>query len=41
MIPSVIYARYSSTSQDEQTIEMQIKKCMEFARKNNMTVIEV
>lgn len=36
----VIYARYSSSSQDEQTIEMQLKKCHEYAQANNINVIK-
>lgn len=36
----VIYARFSSHSQNEQSIEGQLKACYEFARKNSHTVIE-
>ena len=36
---AVIYARYSSDSQREESIEGQIRECMEFAEKNNITVI--
>lgn len=36
---AVIYARYSSSSQDEQTIEMQIKKCREYAEKNDLIIL--
>ncbi|MDD3187799.1 MAG: recombinase family protein [Bacilli bacterium] len=35
----VIYARYSSHSQTEQSIEGQLKECYEFARKNDYIVI--
>jgi DNA invertase Pin-like site-specific DNA recombinase len=38
---AVIYARYSSDKQDYQSIEGQIAVCKEFARKNNLTVIEI
>ena len=32
----VIYARYSSHNQTEQSIEGQLDVCYEFARKNNI-----
>lgn len=35
----VIYARFSSHSQTEQSIEGQLKACYEYAQKNNFTVI--
>ncbi|MGF7050573.1 DNA invertase Pin-like site-specific DNA recombinase [Paenibacillus sp. DS2015] len=35
----VIYARYSSHMQTEQSIEGQLQVCYDFAKKNNMTVI--
>ena len=35
----VIYARFSSHSQNEQSIEGQLKTCYEFARKQGYTVI--
>jgi len=35
----VIYCRYSSQQQNEQSIEGQIKVCMEFAERNNYTII--
>lgn len=35
----VIYARYSSSSQTDQSIEGQLKYCYEYAQRNNMTVI--
>ena len=37
---AVIYARYSSDSQREESIEGQIRECTEFAEKNDMVVIE-
>ena len=36
---AVIYARYSSDKQTEQSIEGQLRECNEFAKKNNITVI--
>lgn len=38
---AVIYARYSSHSQNEQSIETQINTCMEYAKKNNLNVIKI
>ena len=35
----VIYARYSSDRQTEQSIEGQLKECYEYARRNGYTVI--
>ncbi len=35
----VIYARYSSHNQTEQSIEGQLKVCYEYAKQNNLTVI--
>ena len=35
----VIYARYSSHSQNEQTIETQIQECEAYAKKNNITIV--
>ncbi|MBQ8995871.1 MAG: recombinase family protein [Oscillospiraceae bacterium] len=37
---AVIYARYSSDNQREESIEGQIRECSDFAEKNNMTVIQ-
>ncbi len=37
---AVIYARYSSDSQREESIEGQIRECLEFANKMGVTVIE-
>ena len=36
----VIYARYSSSSQREVSIEQQLKVCTEYAERNNYTVID-
>lgn len=36
----VIYARYSSSSQREASIEEQIKVCTEYAERNKYTVIK-
>jgi site-specific DNA recombinase len=35
----VIYARYSSDSQREESIEGQIRECMEYAERNGITVL--
>ena len=35
----VIYARFSSHSQTEQSIEGQLKECYEFAKRNEYNVI--
>ena len=35
----VIYARYSSHNQTEQSIEGQLKECYEYAKKNNYIVV--
>lgn len=37
---TVIYARYSSQHQKEESIEGQIRVCKEYAEKNGMTIIE-
>ena len=39
LIPAVIYARYSSSGQREESIEGQLRECHDFARRNGMTVI--
>ena len=39
MISAVIYARYSSDNQREESIEGQLRECNEFAVKNGMTVV--
>ena len=36
---AVIYARYSSHAQREESIEGQLRECKEFALKNNLTII--
>jgi len=36
---TVIYARYSSHNQNEQSIEGQLKVCYEFAEKNDLTIV--
>ena len=36
---AVIYARYSSDSQREESIEGQIRECREYAERNNMTIV--
>lgn len=36
---AVIYARYSSDSQREESIEGQIRECMEYAERNGITVL--
>ena len=37
---AVIYARYSSDNQREESIEGQIRECMAFAEKNDITVLK-
>ncbi len=36
---AVIYARYSSDSQREESIEGQIRECTTFAKKNGITIL--
>ena len=36
---AVIYARYSSDSQREESIEGQIRECTEYANRNGMTIL--
>ncbi len=36
---AVVYARYSSSGQREESIEGQLRDCYEFARKNNLNII--
>ena len=38
---AVIYARYSSHNQREESIEQQVKKCQEYAERGGYTVIEI
>ena len=40
MKKAVIYARYSSDSQTEQSIEGQLRVCKEFAEKENYSIVE-
>ncbi len=40
MKTAVIYARYSSDSQTEQSIEGQLRVCQEYAQKNNMLIVD-
>ena len=35
----VIYARYSSDNQREESIEGQLRECKEFAEKNGITIL--
>ena len=37
---AVIYARYSSDNQREESIEGQIRECMEYAERNGMTIVD-
>ena len=37
---AVIYARYSSDNQREESIEGQIRECMEYANYNEITVVD-
>ena len=36
---AVIYARYSSDNQREESIEGQIRECKEYAEKNGITIL--
>ncbi len=38
-LKAVIYARYSSSSQREESIEGQIRECTAFAERNGYTII--
>ena len=38
-LKAVIYARYSSDKQTEQSIEGQLRECYEYAKRNNYTII--
>lgn len=40
-IKAVIYARYSSDRQREESIEGQVRVCEDFARRNNMKIVHV
>ena len=37
---AVIYARYSSEGQREESIDGQIRECMEYCKQNGMTVVK-
>lgn len=37
---AVIYARFSSSNQKEESIEAQVKACTEYAEKNNMIIVK-
>ena len=37
---AVIYARYSSDNQREESMEGQLRECREYAERNGMTVVE-
>ena len=39
-MPAVIYARYSSDNQREESIEGQIRECTAYAEKNGITVVK-
>ena len=39
MTKAVIYARYSSHNQREESIEGQIRECQDFAARNDMTIV--
>lgn len=39
MKKAVIYARYSSSSQTVQSIEGQLRVCKEYAKKNNIAIL--
>jgi DNA invertase Pin-like site-specific DNA recombinase len=38
-VKAVIYARYSSDNQREESIEGQLRECKEFAEKNDFTIL--
>jgi len=39
MTKAVIYARYSSHNQREESIEGQIRECQDFAARNDITIV--
>ena len=39
LMNAVIYARYSSDSQREESIEGQIRECTEYAKRNGITIL--
>ena len=38
---AVIYARYSSDRQREESIEGQLRECTDYAMKNNLTLLSI
>lgn len=40
MKTAVIYARYSSDAQSEQSIEGQVRVCKQFAEKNDLLIVD-
>ena len=40
MKTAVIYARYSSTNQTEQSIEGQVHVCKDFAKKHDIIIVD-
>ena len=40
MQTAVIYARYSSYGQTEQSIEGQVRECTDYARQNNIVILD-
>ena len=40
MKTAVIYARYSSSNQTEQSIEGQIHVCEDYAKRNNIVIVD-
>ena len=40
MIVGIIYARYSSERQTEQSIEGQLRECNEYAKNNNIMIVD-
>ena len=40
MKKAVIYARYSSDNQTEQSIEGQVRVCKEYAERNNISILD-
>lgn len=40
MKTAVVYARYSSDNQTEQSIEGQLRVCREYAQRNNIVILD-
>ena len=40
-MPAVIYARFSSSSQREESIETQVRECTEYSKAHGLSVIKV